>query len=146
MASPMQWTWTWANSRRWSGTEAWCAAVHATAKSQAWLGDWTTFSSIWWWFAHSSEFSLNRVLIEIVIFIYYPKFFVLHILKLSLHIQQFPSTEKQNVKCSEMWVVISIRRLKKCMSWEISHLQCKSQGCCIWKATLCNFRKRRKIM
>ena len=33
MTSPIQWAWTWANSRRWWGTrEAWCAAVHGVAK------------------------------------------------------------------------------------------------------------------
>ena len=37
MASLIQWTWTWVNSRRWW---AWRAAVHGVAKSQTWLGDW----------------------------------------------------------------------------------------------------------
>ena len=32
MASPMQWTWTWANSRRWRET-GWHAAVHGVLKS-----------------------------------------------------------------------------------------------------------------
>ena len=44
----MQWTWTWANFRRWWGTGggvgwgAWCAAVHGVLRSQTSLGDWTT--------------------------------------------------------------------------------------------------------
>ena len=48
MASLMQWTWTWANFRRWWGTGggvgwgAWCAAVHGVLRSQTSLGDWTT--------------------------------------------------------------------------------------------------------
>ena len=42
MASPMQWTWTWKNFRRWWGTEAWHAAVHGVIKSWTLLGDWTT--------------------------------------------------------------------------------------------------------
>ena len=42
MTSLVQWTWTWANFRRWWRTEAWHAAVHGVPKSQTWLGDWTT--------------------------------------------------------------------------------------------------------
>ena len=43
MASLLQWTWIWANSRRWWGTgRPWHAAVHGIAKSQTRLGDWTT--------------------------------------------------------------------------------------------------------
>ena len=43
MASPMQWTWTWANSGRWlRDREACCAAVHVVTKSWKGLGDWTT--------------------------------------------------------------------------------------------------------
>lgn len=57
-------------------------------------------------------FSWNNYCLEYR-FIYYPKFILLHIFKLTLHVQLAPSTEKQNVKCSEMWVVISIKRLKK---------------------------------
>ena len=33
MASPTQWTWVWASSRRRWSWEAWCAAVHGTLKS-----------------------------------------------------------------------------------------------------------------
>ena len=44
MASPMQWTWTWANFGRWWGTGKPVygvhAAVHGVAKSQTRLGDW----------------------------------------------------------------------------------------------------------
>ena len=35
----MQWTWVWANSRRW---EAWHAAVHGVTENQTQLSDWTT--------------------------------------------------------------------------------------------------------
>jgi len=43
MASPTQWTWVWANSRRWWRTgKAWRAAVHGVTKSQTGLRDWTT--------------------------------------------------------------------------------------------------------
>ena len=42
MASLMQWTWTWANIRRWWGTGTWCAAVQEIAKSWTQLGDWRT--------------------------------------------------------------------------------------------------------
>ena len=34
----MQWTWVWANSRRW---EAWHTAVHGVTKNQTQLSDWT---------------------------------------------------------------------------------------------------------
>ena len=39
MASPIQQTWTWANSRSWWGTrEVWCAVVHGVTESQTqWL-------------------------------------------------------------------------------------------------------------
>ena len=33
MASSTQWTWVWANSRRWWKTEAWRAVVHGVAES-----------------------------------------------------------------------------------------------------------------
>ena len=39
MGSLIQWTWTWANSRRQWETEAWCATVHGVMKSQTWLGN-----------------------------------------------------------------------------------------------------------
>ena len=43
MASLTQWTWVWANSRRWWRTgEAWHAAVHRVAKSRTQLSEWTT--------------------------------------------------------------------------------------------------------
>ena len=43
MASTTQWTWVWANSGRWERTKSLaCCAVHALAKSQTRLSDWTT--------------------------------------------------------------------------------------------------------
>ena len=44
MASPTQWMWLWANSRRqWrTDQDAWCASVHGVAKSWTWLSDWAT--------------------------------------------------------------------------------------------------------
>ena len=42
IASPVQWRWTWANSRRVRDREAWHAAVHGVTESWAWLRDWTT--------------------------------------------------------------------------------------------------------
>ena len=44
MASLTQWTWVWANSRRWwrTGKPGWRAAVHGVSKSQTWLSDWIT--------------------------------------------------------------------------------------------------------
>ena len=42
MASPIQWTWAWANFGKLWGTERLPAAVHGVAKSQTPLGDWTT--------------------------------------------------------------------------------------------------------
>ena len=39
MASPSQWTWVWANSRRW-WREVWRAAVRGITKSLTWLSDW----------------------------------------------------------------------------------------------------------
>ena len=39
MASPIQWTWTWAKFRRWWDRETWRAAVHGTAESDT---DWVT--------------------------------------------------------------------------------------------------------
>ena len=41
MTSPMQWTWTWANSRRWWGTESLVCDIHRVSKSWKWLGYWT---------------------------------------------------------------------------------------------------------
>ena len=38
MASPTQWTWGWASSRRW-WWEAWCAAVCGLPKNWTWLSD-----------------------------------------------------------------------------------------------------------
>ena len=43
MASPIQWTWTWAYSgTQWGTRETRHAAVHGIAKSQTRLSDWTT--------------------------------------------------------------------------------------------------------
>ena len=45
MVSQIQWTGTWANSRRLvRDREAWHAAVHGVAKSQTQLSDWTTIT------------------------------------------------------------------------------------------------------
>ena len=41
MASPIQWTWTWANWEMVSNREVWHAAVHEVSKSQIRLSDWT---------------------------------------------------------------------------------------------------------
>ena len=43
MASPTQWTWTWANSRRWWRTGK-PSMLHSmgSQKSRMWLSDWTT--------------------------------------------------------------------------------------------------------
>ena len=40
VASPMQWTWTWANSGRWWGTGR--LGMLQSTESQTWLGSWTT--------------------------------------------------------------------------------------------------------
>ena len=42
MTSLTQWTWVWANSGRWWGQEAWCAAVHGVTKSWTQLSNWMT--------------------------------------------------------------------------------------------------------
>ena len=42
MASPMQWTWTWANSRRWQGTGRPGMWQSMGSQSQTRLGNWTT--------------------------------------------------------------------------------------------------------
>ena len=45
MASLIQWTWVWGNSRKIvKGREAWCAAVHGITKSQILLSNWTPTS------------------------------------------------------------------------------------------------------
>ena len=48
MASPMQWTWTWANQEMVRGREGWRAAVHGITNSLTWVSDWisTTTDSI----------------------------------------------------------------------------------------------------
>ena len=48
MASPMQWTWTWANWEMVNDRKAWHAVVHGVAKSWTWLGDWTTTKQDTW--------------------------------------------------------------------------------------------------
>ena len=43
MASPTQWTWVWASSRKMvKDRETWCAVVHGVAKSWTRLSNWTT--------------------------------------------------------------------------------------------------------
>ena len=42
MASLTQWTWVWANSRRWWRMKTWHAVVHGVTKSWRWLSNWTT--------------------------------------------------------------------------------------------------------
>ena len=42
MASSIQWTWVWANSRRWWRMETWHAAVHGVTKGRTQLSDWLT--------------------------------------------------------------------------------------------------------
>ena len=43
MASLTQWTWVWANSRRWvKDSETWHVVVHRVTKNQTRLSDWTT--------------------------------------------------------------------------------------------------------
>ena len=52
MASLVQWTWAWANSRRWWRTgKPGPAAIHEVTESQTQLNDWTTrvqFEHVWW--------------------------------------------------------------------------------------------------
>ena len=52
MASLTQWTWAWANSRRWWRTgKPGPAAIHEVTESQTQLNDWTTrvqFEHVWW--------------------------------------------------------------------------------------------------
>ena len=43
MASPTQWTWVWAKSRRqWRTGKPGMLELHGVTKSQTWLSDWTT--------------------------------------------------------------------------------------------------------
>ena len=44
MASPTQWTWVWANSRRWLRTGKPGVPQSIGSQSQIWLSDWTTMS------------------------------------------------------------------------------------------------------
>ena len=47
MASRIQWTWVWANSRRWwTGKPGVLYVVHGVAKSQTWLSDWITTANV----------------------------------------------------------------------------------------------------
>ena len=48
MSSPTQWTWVWANSRRWWGTEkpGMLHAIHGVAKRWTWLSNWTTTAEL----------------------------------------------------------------------------------------------------
>ena len=47
MASPTQWTWIWANSKRWWGTGKPGLLVHGVTKSLTKLGDWTAKANQW---------------------------------------------------------------------------------------------------
>ena len=54
MTSLTQWTWVWANARRWWKMEAWHATIQGVKKSWIQLNDWTVcltnvdwFSKIW---------------------------------------------------------------------------------------------------
>ena len=49
MALPVQWTWTWASSRRWWGTGRLGVLQSRRSQSQTWLGDWTTTSGFRGW-------------------------------------------------------------------------------------------------
>ena len=44
VASPLQWTWVWANSGRWWRAGSWHATVHGVAKNWTQLNDWTTLT------------------------------------------------------------------------------------------------------
>ena len=44
MVSPVQWTWTWANFRRWWGTERPGMPQSMGSHSRTWYGNWTTTS------------------------------------------------------------------------------------------------------
>ena len=57
MASPIQWTWTWANSRISWGTGK--HAIHGFAKSWTQLGDWTT--ALKWALLHASVHNAMHV-------------------------------------------------------------------------------------
>ena len=46
ITSPIQWVWTWANSKKVKDRKAWCAAVQGVRESQAWLGDQTTTTMV----------------------------------------------------------------------------------------------------
>ena len=46
MTSPMQWTWTWANSGRWWGTGRPGMLQSMELQSQTWLSNWTTTAKV----------------------------------------------------------------------------------------------------
>ena len=67
MASPMQWTWTWANSGRWWGTVSPGVLQSMGSQSRTWLGNWTTLINLLIWchigFRHTA-------MIQLCIYIY----------------------------------------------------------------------------
>ena len=62
MASLTQWMWTWQTPGDGKGQGGLCAAVYGVAKSQTWLGDWTTTTTIYftWTNIWRNYFSICR--------------------------------------------------------------------------------------